>query len=159
VTTITIRRDALGDFLVFFQSRDRDAFADLISSLKCALPPGFRTYRPAERCWQVDGYAKADLDEWLREVQSEMPAVKVMWVEASGAKEERQRQNQWPPAGYRTGPTREELYARLWLLPGAPPEVVRAAYKTLAQLHHPDKENGDEEAMKLLNEAYAKLAA
>ncbi len=66
MTAITIKRDPLGDFLIFFGSRDRDAFADLVSSIKCGIPPGFRTYRPAERCWAVGAYAKTDLDEWLR---------------------------------------------------------------------------------------------
>jgi hypothetical protein len=158
VTTITIKRDVLGDFLIFFQSREREAFALLVSSIKGLIEPGFRDYRPAQKCWAVDSYAKSSLDEWLKYVQSEIPAVKVVWVGASEAKEERQRQHQWPPAGYRKQPTREELCARLHLLPDAPAEVVKAAYKALAQLNHPDK-GGDEEAMKLLNEAYAKLAA
>jgi curved DNA-binding protein CbpA len=48
--------------------------------------------------------------------------------------------------------------ARLHLLPDAPPELIKAAYRELAKLNHPDK-GGNEEAMKLLNEAYAKLAA
>ncbi len=156
MTTITIKRDVLGDFLVFFQSRSADAFADLVSSIKCAIPPGFRTYRPAERCWQVDADAKSDLDEWLRQVQHTMP-VRVVWTLATaGAKEE--RQHQWPPAGYRKQPTREELCARLHLLPDAPAEVVKAAYKALAQLNHPDK-GGDTARMQELNEAFRLLAA
>ncbi len=157
MTTITIKRDVLGDFLIFFQSRDSDAFADLVSSIKCGIPPGFRTYRPAERCWAVDAYATSDLDEWLRQVQHVMP-VRVVWTdETAGAKEEGQQQ-QWPPVGYRTQPTRAELCARLHLLPDAPPELIKAAYKTLAMKFHPDH-GGDAEAMKLLNEAYAELAA
>ena len=157
MTTITIRRDVLGDFLIFFQSRDSDAFADLVSSIKCAIPPGLRAYRPAERCWQVDADAKSDLDEWLRQVQHTMP-VRVVWTdETAGAKEERQH-HQWPPAGYRKQPTREELYARLHLLPDAPPELIKAAYRELAKLNHPDH-GGNEETMKLLNEAFRLLAA
>jgi len=159
VTTITIKRDVLGDFLIFFQSRDRDAFALLVSSIKGLIEPGFRDYRPAQKCWAVDSYAKSSLDEWLKYVQSEMPAVKVVWVGATEAKEGQQhRHHQWPPASYRKQPTREELCARLHLLPDAPPEVIKAAYKTLAIKFHPDH-GGDEEAMKLLNEAYRKLAA
>jgi len=156
VTTITIKRDPLGDFLIFFQSRDRDAFADLVSSIKCAIPPGFRTYRPAERCWQVDADAKSDLDEWLRQVQHVM-SVRVVWTdETAGAKEE--RQHQWPPAGYRKQPTREELLKRLHLLPDAPPELIKVAYRELAKLNHPDK-GGDTRRMQELNEAVRLLAA
>lgn len=39
----------------------------------------------------------------------------------------------------------------------APPEVIRAAYKTLAQKHHPDKHQGSIEAIRIMtviNEAY-----
>jgi hypothetical protein len=156
MTTITIKRDVLGDFSVFFQSRDSDAFADLVSSIKCAIPPGLRTYRPAERCWQVDASAKSDLDEWVRQVHHEMP-VKVVWVGANEPKEERQQQHEWPPPRYRK-PTREELLKRLHLLPDAPAELIKAAYRTLAQMNHPDH-GGNEETMKLLNEAFQLLAA
>jgi len=161
VTTITIKRDALGDFLVFFQSRSADAFALLVSSIKGLIEPGFRDYRPAQKCWAVDSYAKSSLDEWLKYVQSELPAVKVVWAETSEAKEERQqqhRQHQWPPAGYRKQPTREELCARLHLLPDAPAELIKAAYRELAKLNHPDK-GGDTARMQELNEAFRLLAA
>ena len=43
----------------------------------------------------------------------------------------------------------------------APLEVIRAAYKSLAQKYHPDKNQGDEDAariMKLINEAYETLS-
>ncbi|MDQ3753178.1 MAG: hypothetical protein M3371_00425, partial [Acidobacteriota bacterium] len=89
MTTITIKRDPLGDFLIFFQSRDREAFADLVSSIKSLIEPGFRDYRPAEKCWAVDSYAKSSLDEWLKYVREELPAVKVVWAERTEAKEER----------------------------------------------------------------------
>jgi hypothetical protein len=49
-----------------------------------------------------------------------------------------------------------EAYAALWLRPGAPMEVVRAAYRALAALHHPDK-GGDMGTMQQLNAAYALL--
>ena len=43
----------------------------------------------------------------------------------------------------------------------APLEVIKAAYKSLAQKYHPDRNQGDSEAariMKLLNEAYEVLS-
>ena len=52
MTTITIKRDVRGDFSVFFQSRSADAFADLVSSIKCAIPAGFRAYRSIPRVIQ-----------------------------------------------------------------------------------------------------------
>lgn len=47
-------------------------------------------------------------------------------------------------------------YAKLYLLDGAPLEVVRAAYKALAQKYHPDK-GGDVEVMSTLNVAYKEI--
>ena len=43
----------------------------------------------------------------------------------------------------------------------APLEVIRAAYKSLAQKYHPDKNQGDEDAariMKIINESYEILS-
>jgi len=50
-------------------------------------------------------------------------------------------------------------HATLHLLPSAPPELIRAAFKCLAQLHHPDKQGGDEEIMKRISDAYQRLLA
>ena len=49
-----------------------------------------------------------------------------------------------------------DAYAALWLRPGAPPEVVRAAYRALAAVHHPDA-GGDAAVMRRLSGAYAAL--
>ncbi len=46
-----------------------------------------------------------------------------------------------------------DAWAELWLRPGAPREVIDAAFRALARLHHPDS-GGSEEAMQRLNAAY-----
>jgi hypothetical protein len=48
-------------------------------------------------------------------------------------------------------------FAALHLLPSAPPELVRVAYKCLAKLYHPDL-GGETEQMQALNAAYAALS-
>lgn len=51
-------------------------------------------------------------------------------------------------------------YASLHVARNAPTEVIRAAYKTLIQKHHPDRHPEDPEAERIvraLNEAYAVL--
>jgi hypothetical protein len=50
----------------------------------------------------------------------------------------------------------EDDWAAMYLLKDAPVEVVRAAYRALAQLYHPDK-GGDAEKMTKLNTAYKNL--
>ncbi len=52
-------------------------------------------------------------------------------------------------------------YENLKVARDAPPEVIRAAYRVLAQKYHPDRHDGDERAertMKLINEAYSVLS-
>lgn len=44
-------------------------------------------------------------------------------------------------------------WAKLWLVEGAPLDVVRAVYKVLARKHHPDV-GGDASAMQTINDAY-----
>jgi hypothetical protein len=52
-------------------------------------------------------------------------------------------------------------YDNLKVMRNAPPEVVRAAYKTLTQKYHPDRNPGDAKAariMSLLNDSYGVLS-
>ncbi len=47
-------------------------------------------------------------------------------------------------------------HARLHLTSDAPPEVVDAAYRALAKIHHPDR-GGNQELMKAINVAYDQI--
>jgi len=158
MTVVTVKKAADG-FSITLKSGVAADFNHAIGTLKSNIHASARSYDPQARQWHVDLDAQTEFDRWITYLVTVLGA-RIEWRhdEARG-KESGGQQREWPPAGYRTGPTREELFARLFLLPGAPQEVVKAAYRELAKLHHPDKENGDEEAMKLLNEAYAKLAA
>jgi len=53
-------------------------------------------------------------------------------------------------------PASEDLYQVLQVAPDAEPEVIRAAYRALAQKHHPDA-GGTQERMAELNRAWAVL--
>jgi curved DNA-binding protein CbpA len=53
--------------------------------------------------------------------------------------------------------TSTTLYDALNVSPDAPPDVIRAAYETLSQKHHPDRNPGDPSAataMAILSSAY-----
>jgi len=54
------------------------------------------------------------------------------------------------------GESNADDFATLYLLPSVPIELVKAAYRTLAKLHHPDMSNSPNatEKMKELNRAY-----
>lgn len=70
---------------------------------------------------------------------------------------ERNQQEKLPPQMSTILPMRQEqAYRALHLLPTAPPQVIRAVYKALALLLHPDH-GGDEEAFKHLQKAYEVL--
>ena len=50
----------------------------------------------------------------------------------------------------------ETLYNTLKVKEDAPPEIIRAAYKALSGMYHPDKNNspGANELMQKINDAY-----
>jgi curved DNA-binding protein CbpA len=51
-----------------------------------------------------------------------------------------------------------DYYKILQVDPAAHPEVIRAAYRVLARLHHPDMEGGSSEKMIALNNAWAVIS-
>lgn len=61
---------------------------------------------------------------------------------------------QFPPKAVPLAPS--EPWATLHLLPSAPPEVIQAAFRALARLHHPDR-GGNEETMRKINNAWEQL--
>ncbi len=75
---------------------------------------------------------------------------------AAGAAQERKPPPRTPPRAARSPPPRAQAHATLFVTPDAPPEVIRAAYKALAMLYHPDL-GGDSERMVELNRAYETL--
>ncbi len=144
----TILLSLTGDQVsVKLKSSDRDAFAFLIEALKDAIPAYDRTYSPASREWFIAASARADLEMWLDDAR-----------EVCGARVEWQPTKHEHTSG-RSPRNETNAHAVLHLLPSAPPELIRAAFKCLAQLHHPDKPGGDTEAMQKINEAYRRLAA
>ncbi len=128
---------------VKLKSNDREAFAFLIESLKDAVPAYDRTYSPASREWLIDASARDSLEMWLDDAR-EVCGASVEW---QPTKHERTRAKP---------PNETTAHATLHLLPSAPPEVVRAAYKALAMKHHPDK-GGSTELMQAINQAYERL--
>jgi len=56
-----------------------------------------------------------------------------------------------------TGPTAAEAYRTLGLDADADEEAVREAYRERVKSVHPDREGGDEEAFKRVNDAYERL--
>lgn len=68
----------------------------------------------------------------------------------------RERHHRRHRCGLREARHDQGPHAKLYLLPTAPLEVVRAAHRALASLHHPDV-GGDPERMIEINAAYDEI--
>jgi DnaJ-domain-containing protein 1 len=144
---ITTTRDG---YRLKISSPDRDAFFSAIESLKNYIAPYHREYDGAARQWVIDG--AADFYSWLDIAEADY-AAEVIW----GSEKRQQRQHQSTPKS--EPPKMIDAYKTLCLTPDAPPELVRVAYRCLAQIHHPDKASGDELKMKRINLAFESLRA
>jgi hypothetical protein len=126
----------------------------LIDRIKARIPKHARAYRPEAKAWDVrPGYAEVmrdliyiyfgvvlppdehELEEELHHLRDEVAALRAQLQQAVIVPE----------------PCRV-----LYLLPGAPPEVVRAVHRTLVKLHHPDV-GGDLITMQRINDAADQL--
>ncbi len=129
-----------GGYGVKIFAADTNAFTYAISELKGIIPVAFRNYEPAAKTWVITDWEC--LDEWIGELRS-VYAVETEYDDEQPA--------QKPPAQSIASP-----FATLHLLPSAPPELVKAAYKTLARIYHPDM-RGDSAKMIEINRAYETL--
>jgi len=151
VTTIYIARTYSG-FHIKLKSDNPDAFRLCIDTLKSAIAPDMRSYNPATREWFVDEDATGRMRRWLDYCRANLYA-EVEWLDGEAYADP---EAEWTPPPPK--PKAVDPYVTLHLLPSAPPELIRAAFKCLAQIHHPDK-GGETEVMQRINDAYKQLAA
>jgi hypothetical protein len=95
------------------------------------------------KSWHVADDAQDSMMAWFDYCRDELGA-EVSWVKAKRQGKE----------GRATPKPAPDPFKELFLLPSAPVEVVKAAYRALATLHHPDH-GGDAERMKAINAAYS----
>lgn len=132
-----------------FRLDDEAAFFEALENLKSALPRSVRRWEPALKTWLIRGEWDRTVAGWIAhhfdpaETFVERPAGP--WRSA-------------PPPPRPEAPRAGDPYQTLHLLPSAPPAVVTAAYRALAQLHHPDK-GGDTAAMQAINAAVEVIRA
>ena len=108
----------------------------LVDALKAEIPGHARTYDAAAKSWAVTpAYAHVA----TRLMHDVFPDVEIVDAQAG-------------PTADRGDHPREAALVILHLRPTAPPELVDAAYRCLARLHHPDA-GGDHDAMLRLNQA------
>ncbi len=135
-----------GDYKVTIRCDDRDVFAELIDELK-TIDPLWRRWEPSTKSWIISNNDEAL--GWLAWAKQNYEA-QIKHGEPNARKESA------PPRKAENYP--QTAHAALHLTPDAPPELVKAAYRCLATLHHPDK-GGDTATMQAINAAYRQLAA
>ena len=151
MTTIFIISDRAGGHRIKLQSGEPERFKLCLDLLKAMVPRQLRRYDPEAKQWHVAAMGAQLLHRWL-DCASESLGAQIRWFGEGAAGEQGSDGSPVrPPA------QAEDPYATLHLLPTAPVEVVRAAFRALAGLHHPDR-GGDGEQMRRVNAAYEALA-
>ena len=106
---------------------------DFIATFKKSIPANKRLYDDPDRCWYV---AKTQFDKLCHLLEQYFDETILLDFPAHEVS--------------------DSAYTTLYLLEGAPLEVVRAAYKALAQKYHPDR-GGDVSIMQQINAAYKEI--
>jgi hypothetical protein len=128
---------------------------ELIEALKVDIPGWARTYDPQGRTWTITSKAWANAAVLL--LKEHYPNAAIAHDELPPPQPPpRADPPRWCFAG------QDRHYATLHLLPTAPRQVVEAAYRALAKLHHPDlaplaERESATGVMKAVNEAYRAL--
>jgi hypothetical protein len=180
-----LRHDKWTDgWLVAFTCDGSSAdFIATVTALKERLPQRCRRFVPQEHAWWVDDAWLGELEGLFSnfaEARAAVAAEEENAAREEEAREERRRRQEsqsrsrsraqsHPFSGSAAGATGttasagvpsevRHAFAALYLTPDAPPEVVRAAYRTCAARHHPDH-GGDTAAMQHINLAHEVASA
>jgi hypothetical protein len=151
MTTVKVKK-ASGGYAVTLKSSNPDDFNFAIGTLKSFIHSSARSYDPDARQWHVDAAAEVEFERWITNMRTVIAAT-IEWLTPDNTSDAHERAHK-PHT-----PAKVDPFATLHLLPSAPPEVVRAAYKALAIKHHPDKLTGDTRRMQEIVAAYKQLAA
>lgn len=122
---------------------------EVAEELRRLVPERRLDYDPLRNVWRITG------TYWLALRRALVEDLGLGPVQEYGSRAEYEAANPDAPA---SSPAvhDHEAFETLFLLPGAPPSVVEAAYRALAKIHHPDC-GGDARRMSVLNAAYTAI--
>jgi len=133
-----------------FTCSDQDDFWEVVEAIKARIPRYARRFLPADKCWWIDGY---ELDE-LAGIFPNFHEMRNGGGGWTGSNERKSSYTKSPPSESDRIPAAvRRSFAVLYLLPEAPPDVIKAAYRACATVHHPDH-GGETEMMKQVNLAF-----
>lgn len=152
--TIHVKPALEGGKFVKFNGADPHAFAECVARLK-SLPVDARRYDPSIKSWYVAADCTSELEDFLADAVADLGAQVQRADRASGPgwRSNGGRADEPPPR--RAAPP--DPYVVLHLLPSAPLPVVKAVFRALAPLHHPDL-GGEVATMQKTNSAYEQIA-
>ena len=124
---------------------------DFKEFLKQHIPWQFREWRPVEKAWWVSREYVSDLLDMCHHFFAHVEEVNGSTDYTGHAHRKKEPPPKRPSTKQYKGP-----HATLYLLPEAPKEVVKAAYRVLAKTLHPDL-GGSNGEMQELNRAYKEI--
>ena len=146
--------------------------AGFVNLLKDTVPAHERSWDGAQKVWYVgQNYAtnailtakefwpNLDTSNYDRRSKGQYDHARTSTSSSTSAGHQWQRNGPYGRTHFNapcTAPAPPNDYATLYLVTGAPPEVVREVYKALARLYHPDK-GGDPARMQTINAAMDRL--
>ncbi len=181
---IHLTRQSDDDWALKIKCVDEETFAATLAAFKAAIPSLHRKFDFVQRCWVINGGGNEHLERYLAAMRNLYKAdvsfdtqvppggERTTADEAEKTNEasqtnphQKKHHRQERHRGHRPrdlAPAIEiliaEAYDTLYLRPGAPLPLVRAAYRALAKMYHPDA-GGDTRKMSEINNAYHLLTA
>lgn len=143
MTKITIQTVQDGYSIGIRSSGNRGEFQAAIAALKMYLNAEDRMYVPENKVWFIEASAIDCLRAWCDYLRFNLNAT-IDWTQSSTNGADNRR---------KVTLTIAEAYGCLYLLPTAPFDVVKASFRTLAKLNHPDV-GGSTAMMQRINSAY-----
>ncbi len=127
---------------------------DFVAELKALLTS--RKWDPKAKEWVIDLRERKEALKIIRQFYD--PIIEENAPLGEQQKNRKKRKQSTPRASF-VGVAGPSDYTVLHLLPTAPQELIRSAYRTLSKLYHPDtsKISNAGEKMKALNLAYEKI--
>ena len=148
MTIISIFETSGDGWYVKFKTDEDYDFEMILGALKSYVPLHYRYFDQNLKRWHITQSSHDSFRRWLKYVRRSHQA-QIEWQEEGSGSQAGNFE-----ASQRT--ITDDAYAALHLRPGAPPELVKAAYRVLAQLNHPDH-GGDTHTMQKINAAYELL--
>lgn len=142
---------------------------EYVNAIKYCIHKQYRSFESLSRVWKVDAryfecmvtLVKAYFGSFIDSTGGVSSQQATDWKERwevfktmEHTRQTHEQQSGWNPRTRKS--TSHGPFGVLYVTPNAPKEVIKAAYRVLAQLYHPDR-GGDTALMQQLNAAYDEL--